>query len=79
MIIKYVITFVVGITFSIASIAFFNMMQMPQKMMQMGQQFVSPECSYKKAIKEPNKNRAKNRAKNHSKESANLGVSGGKV
>ena len=43
MISKYILTFSIGITFSLASMAFFNMMQMPGQMMQMGQQLVAPQ------------------------------------
>jgi hypothetical protein len=41
---KCTIVFSVGVTISLASMAFFNqMMNMPSKAMQMGQQFVAPQ------------------------------------
>jgi hypothetical protein len=41
---KCIIVFAVGVTLSLASLAFFNqMMNMPSKAMQMGQQFVAPQ------------------------------------
>ena len=41
---RCVIVFAVGVTVSLASMAFFNQVfQMPQKAFQMGQQFVAPQ------------------------------------
>ena len=41
---KCTIVFTIGVTISLASMAFFNqMMNMPSKAMQMGQQFVAPQ------------------------------------
>ncbi len=46
---KCILIFITGMLVTMSAYAFFNMMQMPQKLMQMPQQFVCSECSCEKA------------------------------